>query len=356
MNRRRPLLTVLAFGLVAAPIAAALISDVALERDAAWLEEVRDAEERAAYRGRRLVTTQPDEGRTILDIDTTTGGRPRVSIAGRRLPDGRDVPYTRDGSSPHNSSGRWLGFLRGAVEAAAGRGRRVRFSDPDLVLRNYRLARQGGGTLAGRDVEFAALIPRHRGRASYRVAVDRQTRYPLAFTATSADGTVLYDSRFEEVSFAPASPRSSRRSSRLHAHYDSMTRTPVEDSELPGLTPFIAWTPGWLPPGFRRVSLESWRIRHFGESLLGVYSDGMTHLFISQVGMADPAWRVVRGYLGLGELQAGAPGETVVNRIRHPGGTVLDLSLGGTEIFIGGQLDPAELERVAANLRKATRP
>lgn len=355
MSRRRTLLSVAAFGLLAAPIATALISDVAIERDTAWLETVRQAEERCSYRGRRVVTTKPDEGRTVLDIDATSGGRPRVSLVARRLPDGREVPYTRE-TSGHGASGRWLGFLRGAVEASTGRGRRGRFSDPALVLRNYRLVRRGDATVAGRRVEEAVLLPRHPGRASYRLSVDGATRFPLAFTATSPDGAVLYDSRFEEVAFDPAPAPPSRRTPRAHAHHDSLSRTPVEESELPGLTPFIAWTPGRLPAGFRRVSLEIWRIRHFGESLLGVYSDGMTQIFISQVSVADPAWRVVRGYLGLGELQTGAPGETVVNRIRHPGGTVLDLSLGGTEIFIGGQLDPAELERVAAGMKRVVRP
>ncbi len=335
MRTPRRLLAAVALAVLSVPLGFGLAAEVADDRSAAWLAEVRDAEERVPHQGRRAVTLPEEDGtqELLLDVDARRPGSPRVSPAGP-APAALPKPV------------RWMGFLRGAVEGSGGR-RPGRFSDPDLIVRNYRLVRAGRGEVAGRPVERARLEPRHPGRATYELAVDRDTRLPLAFRATSAAGRLLYDTRFESVSFPRPEAPSAPKARSFHA----IDRTPVAEDDLRGLTTFEAHRPAWLPPGFVRTRLEIWRLRNFGESLLGVYGDGMTSLYVAQVDVTNPGWRLFRAYLGLGDLPGPAEdGALEVHRIRHAGGTILDLALDGTEILVGGQLEASELERVAAGL------
>src|SRR5258705_148427 len=176
MKRARNILAVAGLILLAAPAALAVFSEASHNRDAAFLEEVRAAQDRVRFQGRKTVAFH--DGTVILDVRADRPGRTRVEIVQR--------PAGRRGSG-------W-----------PGRGSRGRFADPALIAENYRLDARGRETLAGREADRFALRPRRPGRAAYEFAVDHATRVLLAFRAVAADGTTLYDSRFESIEFNPS--------------------------------------------------------------------------------------------------------------------------------------------------------
>jgi hypothetical protein len=316
--------------LIAAPAAFAFLSEASHDRTAAFLEEVRAAQDRVRYAGRKIVEN-PD-GATVLDLRADRPGRVHVEVVSR--PEGR-----RAGSWP-------------------GRGARGRFSDPALIAENYRLELLARESLAGRDAERYALLPRRPGRASYEFAVDRQNRFILAFRAVTADGKRLYDGRFESIAFDPPPPAEEKpakpavnRPAQERPH--RVVRSRVTEKELRGAMDFTVWQPRWVPPGFKPRTLEWYKIPNMGEAVLARWSDGMVGIHVIQTAADNPSWELFRGaYLGLPESPpSSASGGPVAWRMRHPGGALLDLTLEGTEVLIGGQIDPDELKKMADHLR-----
>src|SRR5688572_7888713 len=324
-RRLRQVLVAAAVAGIAAPAAFAFLAEAAQDRTAEVLEEIRSSQERVRFAGRRRIDTP--EGSTVLDLRSDRSGRVHVDAASR-------------------SGGRRTGW--------GGRGRR--FSDPALIVENYRLEKLGTERIAGREAERYALLPRREGRSSYEFAVDARNRFLLAFKAVGADGTRLSEARYETIDFDPpvkveektekpkADPNRPRR-----AHRERVT-----EAELRRAMPFTVWRPSWVPAGFRLRSLERHRIRDMGEAILERWSDGMTAIFIVQTSASNPAWELFRGaYLGLPETPpAASAGEgPVAWRLRHPGGAILDLTLDDTEILISGQVDPADLKKMADHLK-----
>jgi negative regulator of sigma E activity len=328
MNLRRMLIAA-AVALLAAPAAFAFFAEAEHGRAAALLEEIREAQERVRYAGRKVVETP--EGTTTLDLRAERPGRARVEHASR--PSGR---------RPHP----W-----------AGRGARGRFSDPALIAENYRLESRRALTIAGRDADQYALLPRQGGRASYEFAVDRQTRFLLAFRTVAEGGAKLHDSRFETIQFdPPAAEAKAQKAAAPKPAQDQprrVVRQRVKEEDLRRAMDFPVWMPSWTPPGFKLRSLERYDIRGLGEAILARWSDGMTGFHIVQTDASNTAWELFRGaYLGLPETPpASEDGGPVAWRIRHAGGALLDLTLDGTEILIGGQIDPDDLKKIADHLR-----
>ncbi len=327
----RGVLSAAAVALIAAPAAFAFLAEASHDRTASFLEEIRAAQERIRFAGRKTVD-YPD-GQAVLDVRADRPGRVHVDPVSR--PAGRRAaPWP-------------------------GRGPRGRFGDPALIAENYRLEARGSEMLAGRDADRYALVPRHAGRASYEFAVDRQNRFLLAYRAVAVDGATLYDARYESIAFDPPR-RVEAEAAKPVAPKPAQDRTRrvlrerVTEEDLRGAMPFAVWRPAWVPPGFKLRSLERYVIRDLGEAVLARWSDGMAGIYVVQTGAANPAWELFRGaYLQLPEAPppASEAGGPVAWRMRHPGGAVLDLTLEGTEILIGGQVDPDELKKMADHLR-----
>jgi hypothetical protein len=335
-SKVRQALAAAAVALVAAPAAFAFFAEASQDRTVAFLNGVRASQDRLRFAGRKTVETS--EGPAVYDLRADRPGRVHAEPV----------------SKPPGRRGGW-----------SGRSARGRFTDPALIAENYRLETRAGGKIAGRDADRFALIPRHSGRAAYEVAVDRQNRFMLAFRAVAADGTKLYDSRFESITFDPA-PRTDEKappkpSSTRPApdRQRRVVRETVKESDLRGAMPFAVFTPEWVPPGFKLRSIERYVIRDLGEAVLARWSDGMVGIHIIQTDAANPAWELFRGaYLSLPEAPppATSGGGPVAWRMKHPGGALLDLELDGTEVLIGGQVDPDELKKMADHLRKLESP
>lgn len=333
MKRFRNILAIAGLTLVAAPAALAVFAEASHGRDAAFLEDVRAAQDRVRFQGRKTVTFR--DGSAVFDVRSDRPGR---------------VHYEPVSRSPGRRGSFW-----------PGRGSRGRFSDPTLIAENYRLDARGVETLAGREADRFSLRPRRPGRAAYEFAVDRSTRFLLAFRAVAADGTTLYDSRFESIEFNPAArsetsaPKPSSPAGPKQEKPRRVIRQRVTEEELRGAMPFTVWRPAWIPEGFRLRALERYVIRDLGEAVHGTWTDGMSTIFVVQTDATNPAWGLFRGlYLGLPEAPATASdgAGAVAHRMRHPGGAILNLTLEGTELLVGGQIDPSELEEMAKRLVK----
>jgi len=324
-----------AVALLAAPAAFAFFAEASKDRAVRFLEEVRVAQDRVRFAGRKVIETP--EGPAIYDIRADRPGRPHAETVSR----------------PSGRRGSW-----------GGRGSRTRFSDPALIAENYRLDARAPERIAGRDAERYALVPRHGGRASYEFAVDRKTRFVLAFRAVAVDGSRLYDARYESIEFdpapkvdeKPAPPKSA--ASKPTSERPKVTRERVKEEDLRKTMPFTVWSPAWTPPGFKLRSIERYVIRDGDEAVLSRWSDGMVGIHVIQTDANNPAWELFRGYLGLPETPPAAPasGGPVAWRMRHPGGALLDLTLDGTEVLIGGQVDPDELKKMADHLKTIESP
>jgi hypothetical protein len=326
MTKRKSIRTLAAVAgltLAVAPAAYAFWSEAALDRAAALLGEIRDAQE-IRFAGRKVIES-PD-GSVTLDLRADRPGRIQADVV------------SRTGRRSHGS-----------------RGSRGRFSDPELISRNYALESRGSERIAGRDARRYALVPRHPGRSSYSFAVDASNRFLLAFRAVGADGSRTHDSRFESISFDPPPATVEEKPARPSQDRPRrITRQRVTVEDLRGAMPFQVYMPKWTPPGFKLKSVERYVIRDLGETVLARWSDGMAGIHVLQTSAANPSWELFRVYLGLPETPpAGAEtgGGTVAWRMKHAGGALLDLTLDGTEVLIGGQGDPDDLKKMADHLR-----
>ena len=351
MNRKhlRSVLAVAGVALLAAPAAFAFLAEASHDRTAAFLEEVRAAQDRPRFAGRKVVESA--EGPTVLDVRADRPGRVHVDVVSR-LRGEENSASAAQARPAGRRSGSW-----------PGRGPRGRFTDPSLIAENYRLEARGPENIAGRDADRYALVPRHAGRASYEFAIDRRNRFMLAFRAVARDGGRLYDARYESILFDPppraeAEPAKPAVARPPQDRPRRVSREAVTESDLRRAMPFAVWSPGWAPAGFKRRSLERFKIRDLGEAVFSWWSDGMAGIYVVQTEAANPAWELFRGaYLGLPETPPpSASGGPVAWRMRHPGGAVLDLELEGTEVLIGGQVEPDELKKMADHLRNIESP
>jgi hypothetical protein len=291
MTKRKSIRTLAAVAgltLAVAPAAYAFWSEAALDRAAALLGEIRDAQE-IRFAGRKVIES-PD-GSVTLDLRADRPGRIQADVVSR----------------------------------------------------------------TGRDARRYALVPRHPGRSSYSFAVDASNRFLLAFRAVGADGSRTHDSRFESISFDPSPATVEEKPARPSQDRPRrITRQRVTVEDLRGAMPFQVYMPRWTPPGFKLKSVERYIIRDLGETVLARWSDGMAGIHVLQTSAANPSWELFRVYLGLPETPpAGAEtgGGTVAWRMKHAGGALLDLTLDGTEVLIGGQGDPDDLKKMADHLR-----
>jgi hypothetical protein len=113
---------------------------------------------------------------------------------------------------------------------------------------------------------------------------------------------------------------------------------------------FSAWLPSRPPAGFKLRSLEYISIKRIGQAVQAWYSDGIASVMLFEFPANLKIWQQWRSVLF---PAFGKPEENVARRMSHAGGTFINITLGGTEVFIAGQLLPDETERVVKSLSKS---
>jgi hypothetical protein len=336
MRRLKTVAILAACAALGGSIAWGLLGDAALARDRAFLESLQRAEDVVSFQAVRTITVDHPDGAvtTVLKILGRDGER-RVEFVEAR-PGSRRAP-----PGPFS----WMGQVRGVAAGSSHIGAMARFAQIDPLLRNYRLVRLGRDEHAGRPCDRFELRPKHPGRAAYRVWSDVGTRLVLRVQVLAADDSLACDIAHESIAFGPVEmpPRRARRPATTH-------RRPVGVEELRGLA-FQAWLPERLPAGFQRLSMELIADR----LLVATYTDGLAYVFVAEFRADEPLWQkwrpLIPGFAG--PAPAAPAGTLVARRITHAGGTLLNVTPEGTEVFVLGQLGADELEGMVRSLKKA---
>lgn len=179
---------------------------------------------------------------------------------------------------------------------------------PDAVLRNYRPIIEGDTVQAGRSADLLALRSRHHCRLAKRVAVDRQTGFPLRTQTYSADGQLASESVYESVQFdPPLDPKAFE----VPAGYARIGRRPerrqLSPSEPPpSLDGGKAVLPTYVPEGYQ---LEAYYVGP-GRHVVGLveirYTDGLKDLSLYEH-IRGARWRTGPGDHGPEAAEGKAP-------------------------------------------------
>jgi len=345
MKRARTVVGLVGFAAIGGSIAWGLLGEASAARDLETLLDVQRAEDELSFAGRRTITTDGPDGAvtTVLDVAGRAGLR-RVKFVEARLPGGE----VRRDLKP-------FGFVDRLGSVATGHtGFMARFAEPALILENYRLVRLGREGVAGCPSDRYALAPRHAGRASYRLWVDARTRMLMRFQVIGLDGRCPFDMSHESIAYDPdwtqvAPPTAA---STPPARLDAPLKLPwqkVTVDDLRGVE-FAAWLPARPPAGFKLRSLEYISLKRIGQAVQAWYSDGIASVMLFEFPANLKIWQQWRSVLF---PAFGKPEENVARRMSHAGGTFINITLGGTEVFIAGQLLPDEMERVVKSLSKS---
>jgi hypothetical protein len=150
-----------------------------------------------------------------------------------------------------------------------------------LVTENYRAVLGTPETIAGRKTESVLLINKYSGERVVRVWIDVNTRLMLKKEQYRANGSVVAESRFEELRYTGSIPRDLF-STAVPAGYQRVAgrdyASPTTDVDRvlrdAGFKPII---PKYLPEGFSLVSGDTAMVSDVKE-LHFLYSDGLRSL------------------------------------------------------------------------------
>ena len=353
--KRRVVLTVLAFSLVAGAIAYGVLEDAREARLVALVEAVGEAERTLAYEGTREMKGR---GTVVLRV-WGQGDRRGVEFV---RSDGFSKSRRRHGRRHHRGPyfGRFPTFLK------PGHGKwRHRIKDAELVVRNYAISHEGRETVAGRPADVYLMEPRNEERAAYRAWVDAENRFLLGFQVRR-DDRVVFETRFTEISFPGTLPEDSFRESRRHgrAGWLSVATDPVPAEDLSTRAGFDVWFPAWVPAGFELRDSELVRVkvnvpermRAFLKGLLPEtppeldvpvahlnYTDGLAVLSVVQCASDSALWKLSRRFLP-GAAKEQADGKVVAHKISDRGGAAYVMDVGETVILVSGNVSSGEIE------------
>ncbi len=354
MKRARAILVIAGFAALGGSIAWGLLGDVAASRDQALLDAIQDAEDAVPFAGVRTIATDHPDGAvtTVLRV-RGRGGERHIEFVEARLPGGE---IRRPGDKPKRGEMGpfgWMGRIRGIASGRVHGGQMARFRQSGAILQNYRLVRTGREPVAGRDCDRLELRPRSANRASYRLWADVENRFLLRFQVIGAQGGAVFDMSHDTIAFhptfvpddfaAPVDVKPAPAPFRIE-------REALSLEALRGLN-YRAWLPAKPPAGFQLRAIERLRARGLFEGISAWYSDGMASVMIVQFRADNPIWVQLKPMLpGFGE---GNGGGLVARRIAHAGGTLMNITLEGTEVFVAGQIVGDEMEQLVKSLKAA---
>ncbi len=365
MTRRRGILALLCFALAPAGVWAAFDY---LRNEEAWrlVEAAATAHEHVSYRGRaatnwnqagsrspagHLGRTESSRERTMLVIHDARSGRTRYEWR-----PGRGVVRRGPSSRGRDPAGFCLAF--------------------DALRTNY-AARLGDETrYLGRDARIVRLQPRHPGRPTLRLVIDRATSLPLEVTTFRSDGGVYRVAAYRELTVGAQEVVANKRVSTWGTKKSPSGRsagwssTPVDPATVRAVAGFDAYAPAYLPAGFQ---LKECRLSYWGRPTISwLYSDGATAFELRQSPVLTPlameaalsermeparARRTVRRWLNwrLRRLaQTSGDGESVARRSRRGYHRRYELRAGEVDVRLSSRDDlvPAETARVLRSLRR----
>ncbi|WP_192879339.1 MucB/RseB C-terminal domain-containing protein [Microbulbifer sp. A4B17] len=177
------------------------------------------------------------------------------------------------------------------------------------VQRAYQFILRGEERIADRDAVVIEARPRDRYRLGLVVSLDRQTGLPLKTMLVSTQGRVLERYQFVQLDLSPVEDAALQAVSSNARRIDNRNECTASQSR---------WQVGWLPEGFRVVS-----VKPLSDGDMMVFSDGLGvfSVFVQRLGpeLEDFKGRAIRGattaYMDRLEIEGVAYTVTVVGEI-----------------------------------------
>jgi hypothetical protein len=347
----RSLVWAAGFAVAAGAISWGVLVDARDQRLEALLAEIESAEDRIPHAGLRETTGGAE---TVTLRIWADGDRRKVEFAGvkggkadAKRPSPPKLPFFK--SFPV--------FLR------PGHGQwRKRVKDYALTVRNYDILRTGETTVAGRAADVYEAHSRYPGRASYRVAADRENRFPLRFEVLTSQGTV-FRTEFTEIAYEKPFEKTSWREPARAPEWVKVDREPVDGSHLSHEAGFAVWAPGWVPRGFELKGTEVLTIRPqvpegfreaarkmFPKAIPGNleskvahfnYTDGLAVLSVVEVSKSSPLWKLVSKWL---PARPASGSQVVAQRFQDRFGAAYVMEIEDTVILVAGNVSPDVIE------------
>jgi negative regulator of sigma E activity len=153
----------------------------------------------------------------------------------------------------------------------------IAIDDNYLLLRqNYRAVRRASESFDGRDVNDVALVNNYTHRTTMLVRVDARRKLVLDKQRFAADGSMIAETRFEQIHYASGLPLSDFALPKGYAivHATRFGSPSVDPQRVAARAGFAAREPRFLPDGFSPVegsivTLQGVRTLHV------LYSDGL---------------------------------------------------------------------------------
>jgi len=150
-----------------------------------------------------------------------------------------------------------------------------------LITQNYRAVLGSDETVAGRKTDSVLLVNKYTGERAVRVWIDERTNLVLKKEQYRANGSVVAESRFEELRYTASIPRDifattvpagfTRVAGRDYASPKTDVSRVVKDAG------FKSVIPKYLPEGFTLVSADTSTVDGV-KTLHFLYSDGLRDL------------------------------------------------------------------------------
>jgi negative regulator of sigma E activity len=154
--------------------------------------------------------------------------------------------------------------------------------DLEALTRNYRARELKSAEFLGRAVRVLRAVPRHPGRPSMEIWVDRASGLPLKVSTFRSDGSAYRVAKFRSIRFGP---QEVREVNLQRAH--KFIGTPVSLENPQAAAGFLPLLPDYLPEGFKLVGA---RVKQMATPILTlVYSDGVTAFDLKQWPRPTPA-------------------------------------------------------------------
>lgn len=156
-----------------------------------------------------------------------------------------------------------------------GLGQRQSAFDKSNLIAHYQFHQLGKERIAGRQALMLQAEPRDEFRFGYRLAIDEETHMPLLLALVSGNRLV---ERFQFVEFTPVPSPTLEQAPQASQNDHTLTGSCIDQ------TVQSPWVMGWLPSGFKLVSVKS----DNGTDMYS-YSDGLSRVSVFVSALAGGA-------------------------------------------------------------------
>lgn len=231
------------------------------------------------------------------------------------------------------------------------------FGELRLLCANYGVTPGGEATVAGRATDLLEIRPRTIGRPWYRIAADRENRYPLRIEVFGLDGRPLSTTELAEVEFSPSFaagtfPEKCEPPEERFLERIGLRRMAVPLSEAPKKVCFGVALPSQLPAGFELQESGVVTAGRLIQLVHATYTDGAATIFLVECSRKGLLWKLLQPAMEDSKEASPASGRRRVYKFTDRMGTALLSEVGGTAILIAGNIDAAELLKMMQSVEE----